>query len=329
MNNADEKPLLSVVNLHKYFSVGAGALLRKKETVRALNGVSLEINAGEAFCVVGESGCGKSTLARVVIGLNAPSSGEVHFDGDRVDSLTTKDRRPYRRRMQMIFQNPYASLNPRMTVGETLSEALSFHFPKLSAAESQDQVLQAMRETGLADEWHSRYPYQFSGGQRQRISIARALIIKPDFLIADEPIAALDVSIQAQILNLMIDLQEARRLAYLFITHDLSVVEHFGKRVAVMYLGTICEQANCSDLFARPRHPYTKILLDAVPRVKGKKMINFRSQGEVPTPINLPKGCVFHSRCPHASERCKREIPALKKVGESIVACHAVAEGRI
>ena len=228
--------------------------------VRAVNDVSVHIAAGEVLCVVGESGCGKTTLARVIAGLLRPTAGEVYYRGKRIDALSGRDRLPICRAMQMIFQNPYESLNPRMTVLQTLREALRFHFPETSGEERRTRMEKALADTGLSADALSRYPHQFSGGQRQRISIARALIVRPQCLIADEPVAALDLSVQAQILNLLTDLRETRKLAYLFITHDLSVVENFGDRAAVMYLGAVCETAPCRLLFSRPRHPYTRIL---------------------------------------------------------------------
>ncbi len=319
-----EAPLLRAENVAKHF-LGGGEFARR-EKVRALNGVSLAVRAGEAFCVVGESGCGKSTLARVIAGLHAPDSGAIYFDGARIDNISARRRRRFCRALQMIFQNPHGALNPRMKVGEMLAEALRFHFPKESGR--RQKAAAALEATGLAADALERYPHQFSGGQRQRISIARALVTAPRFIIADEPIAALDVSVQAQILNLLAELRRARGLAYLFITHDLSVVEHFGDRVAVMYLGRICETAACAELFARPRHPYTRILLDAAPKI-GKPPRPVRAAGEPPTPLNIPSGCPFHPRCPHAFSRCKTEIPILRADGESAVACHAAEEGRI
>ena len=321
-------PLLVVDNIVKHFRLGS-QFGGSKQLIRAVNGVSLQIVAGEVFCVVGESGCGKSTLARIIAGLHSPSSGAVHFDGQRVDNLSAAARRPFRRAMQMIFQNPQESINPRMTVGQTLEEALRFHFPSLSATQRREKIIAALRETGMDEDAMPRYPHQFSGGQRQRISIARALIVNPQCIIADEPIAALDVSVQAQILNLLSDLGEARQLAYFFITHDLSVVENFGHRAAVMYLGAICETASCDLLFARPRHPYTQILLETAPKI-GKPLTVAKLAGEPPSPLAVPAGCTFHPRCPHADNRCRRETPKLRRLLDgNEVACHAVEEERI
>ncbi|MGI9304588.1 MAG: oligopeptide/dipeptide ABC transporter ATP-binding protein, partial [Gammaproteobacteria bacterium] len=235
-----------------------------------------------------------------------------------------------RKRMQMIFQNPYASLNPRKTVQQTLEEPLRFHNPALGKGEVKDKVTEVMQSVGNDPSWGDHFPHEFSGGQRQRISIARALMVDPEFIVADEPISALDVSIQAQVLNLLMDAREQRGLTYLFITHDLSVVEHFGSRVAVMYLGTICELAPTRTLFATPWHPYTKALLSAIPRLGDERPEHVKLIGEVPTPVNLPSGCVFHGRCTYAKERCASEVPKLRKLDNGAsVACHAVEEGRL
>ena len=315
--------LVEIKNLHKRFpihgdlldqiSFKGGRLHLHREYVHAINGVDLKVAQGEALCVVGESGCGKSTVARTVMGLLSPSQGEICYQNKRIDHLSPRDMMPYRRKMQMIFQNPYASLNPRMTITQTLEEPIRFHQSQLSKGEMKDKVAEVMDSVGVDSSWGVRFPHEFSGGQRQRISIARALIVDPEFIVADEPISALDVSIQAQVLNLMMDAQEQRGLTYLFITHDLSVVEHFGTRVAVMYLGCVCEIAATRTLFDTPRHPYTNALLSAIPNLKDEKPNFIRLTGEVPTPVNLPSGCVFHGRCPHANERCSSEVPALRR----------------
>lgn len=331
--------LLSIRQLHKKFSISGdfldqikfkdGRIKRVQEFVHAINGVSLDVQRGEALCIVGESGCGKSTVARTVMGLLKPSAGEVHYEDQRIDTLSNQALLPYRRKMQMIFQNPYASLNPRMTIKQTLQEPVEFHNPGWGSSEVDDKVSEVMQSVGIDPSWGVRFPHEFSGGQRQRISIARALAVDPAFIVADEPISALDVSIQAQVLNLMMDAQEQRNLTYLFITHDLSVVEHFGTRVAVMYLGTVCELSPTRELFANPRHPYTQALLSAIPRLTDDRPAHIKLSGEVPTPVNLPSGCVFHGRCPHANERCKAEIPLLHTTSEGAqVACHGVEEGR-
>ena len=331
--------LVGVHNLYKEFPIHGGLLeqltfengrlIRKRESVKAISGVDLEVKKGESLCVVGESGCGKSTLARVVMGLIRPSQGEVTYDQKRIDDMSMGDMLPYRRKMQMIFQNPYASLNPRMTVQQTLEEPIRFHNPDLSNAEIKDIVVSVTKSVGVDPSWSSRYPHEFSGGQRQRISIARALAVDPEFIVADEPISALDVSIQAQVLNLLMDAREQRDLTFLFITHDLAVVEHFGSRVAVMYLGTLCELAPTRKLFSVPRHPYTQALLSAIPKLNQDSSDYIKLKGEVPTPVNLPSGCVFHSRCIHTNERCTREVPEIKVYDDTSIACHAVEEGRI
>ncbi|MBL1273217.1 MAG: ATP-binding cassette domain-containing protein [Oceanospirillales bacterium] len=333
-------PLVEIRGLEKRFDL-SGSLLeqitfkggrfqRKQEAVHAINGVDLQVHKGEALCVVGESGCGKSTIARTVMGLLSPSAGEVHYGDQRIDNLKGRDVLPYRRKMQMIFQNPYASLNPRMTIQQTLEEPIHFHRPDLARNEVRGKVQEVMESVGIDPDWGSRFGHEFSGGQRQRIAIARALAVDPEFIVADEPISALDVSIQAQVLNLLMEAQETRNLTYLFITHDLAVVEHFGTRVAVMYLGRVCELAETKTLFAEPRHPYTQALLSAIPRLEDARPNYIRLQGEVPTPVNLPSGCVFHGRCPYANERCRQEIPQMIATdGGAQVACHAVEEGRL
>ncbi len=297
--------------------------------VKAVNGVSFDIAEGETLSVVGESGCGKSTLARTVMRLYPPESGSIYYRGERIDRLSETSLKPYRKRMQMIFQDPYASLNPRMCVGDALKEPIRFHQPELSSQDVEDKVATLMKQVGIDPDWQDRFPHEFSGGQRQRISIARALAVDPEFIVADEPIAALDVSIQAQLLNLLMDLQRRLRLTYLFISHDLSVVKHISDRVAVMYLGTLCELAPCAMLFETPRHPYTSALLAAIPQF-GRRFEHRKLSGDVPTPIHLPSGCVFHGRCPHADRRCIEEIPRLIRLANgTAVACHGVEEGRI
>ena len=338
--SAGADQLLQIRDLYKAFPLSSGLLeqlqfehgrlVRKRESVQAINGVSLEVLRGEALCVVGESGCGKSTVARVVMGLLQPTRGSIHFDGQRIDGLPPKQQLPYRRRMQMIFQNPYASLNPRMTVRQTLEEPVRFHNPGISTAEVRDKVAGVMESVGVDPGWAQRFPHEFSGGQRQRISIARALTVDPELIVADEPISALDVSIQAQVLNLLMEAQEQRALTYLFITHDLSVVEHFGSRVVVMYLGAVCELADTATLFRSPRHPYTRALLSAIPRLDRERPAHIRLKGEIPTPIDLPSGCLFQTRCLHADDRCREERPQLRQLEDGCrVACHGVEEGRI
>ncbi len=338
MKNANG--LLTVKNLVKHFDISGGLLdqlsieqkriVRRRTTVKALNDVSLWINPRETLGVVGESGCGKSTLARTVLGLYPPNSGEIYYKDQRIDNLNPQRMLPYRKKMQMIFQDPYASLNPRMTVKRTLEEPITFHFRSITSREIEDKVAEVMQQVGVEPSWATRYPHEFSGGQRQRISIARALMVDPEFIVADEPVSALDVSIQAQILNLLMDAQEKRGLTYMFITHDLSVVEHISNRVAVMYLGNICELAPTKELFKSPRHPYTQALLSAIPVLGGQKAKHIKLKGEVPTPIDLPTGCVFHGRCTYANERCVRQIPQLIRLSSGAqVACHGIEEGRL
>ncbi|MCP3871922.1 MAG: ATP-binding cassette domain-containing protein [Desulfobacteraceae bacterium] len=332
--------LVSINNIVKHFDISGGMLDQlqfknfkpqlKKTTVKAVNNVSLEIRKGETLSVVGESGCGKSTLARVVMGLYPPNSGKILYNGARIDNLTHKQMLPFRKKMQMIFQDPYASLNPRKTVQQTLEEPLRFHNPKISNKDIQKKVERVMEQVGVDPLWIKRYPHEFSGGQRQRISIARGLILDPEFIVADEPVSALDVSIQAQILNLLMKAGRERQLTYLFITHDLSVVRHISTRVAVMYLGTLCELAKARDLFDTPQHPYTKALLSAIPVVGENQAKHIKLKGEVPTPVNLPAGCVFHARCVYADDRCTNQVPELRTLDNgTCVACHAVEENQI
>ena len=335
MNNGaeSEAPLLRVRGLVKSF-VGGGEWTAERRTVRAVDGVDLSVRAGETFCVVGESGCGKSTLARLLVGLESPDAGEVHFAGRRVDNLSPAARRPLRREMQMIFQNPYASLNPRMTTGATLREALRFHFPRAAKSEIESRAVDALTATGLTADALARYPHQFSGGQRQRLSIARALCVEPRFIVADEPVAALDVSVQAQILNLLVELQETRGLTYLFISHDLAVVESFAHTVAVMYLGRICEAGAGAAFFARPLHPYSRALLAAAPRLAGAdgrepEAGSDAEEDGAAAAIETPAGCSFHPRCRFAGDNCRHETPALRAFESRQVACHAVFEKRI
>jgi len=333
-------PLISVRKVVKEFDISGGFLdqisltskgfARKRTIVHAVTSISFEIEEGETLSVVGESGCGKSTLARTIIGLYRPNSGEIFYGNTRIDTLSEKQMLPFRKKMQMIFQDPYASLNPRMQVKQILEEPIYFHNRGIKKGEVKDIVANVMEQVGINPAWAYRYPHEFSGGQRQRISIARALIVNPEFIVADEPISALDVSIQAQILNLMLDMQEQRKLTYLFISHDLSVVQHISSRVAVMYLGTLCELATSEILFSTPQHPYTKALLSAVPRIGRKRDKHVKLTGEVPSPINILPGCVFKGQCPHVASRCQQEIPqAMLTSCGSLVACHGIEEGWI
>ena len=317
-------PLLRVRGLKKYFPIRTGLLQRATGSVKAVDGVSFDIAAGETLALVGESGCGKTTTGRAVLRLVEPTAGDIAFDGVDVRALGGEPLRRLRRRMQIVFQDPYGSLNPRMTVGNAIKEGLIVH--KLArGAEADRRVATLLDEVGLRPEFATRYPHEFSGGQRQRIGIARALAVEPSFIVCDEPVSALDVSVQAQVVNLLRDLQRERGLAYLFIAHDLAVVAHMADRVAVMYLGHIVELAPRAQLFATPRMPYTKALLSAVP-VPDPSASRQRLllPGEPPSPANPPSGCVFHPRCPHPAKdaACTRIVPPLEELSPGhFVAC--------
>ncbi len=326
-----DTPVIELRDVHKRFESRPDIAQRilslagrpmDRRTVHAVNGVSLSVARGEVVGLVGESGCGKSTLGRVVAGLHRQSSGELYYQGRDVGGLQGADKLAYTLGVQMIFQDPQASLNPRQRLRQILGEALKVH--KLApAAEIPARVDRALAEVGLDREYRDRFPHQISGGQRQRIGIARALLVAPKFLVCDEPVAALDVSIQAQVINLFMDLREQHGFTYLFISHDLGVVRHISDRVAIMYLGKIVEQAKASEIFAHPNHPYTQALMAEVPDVerRGRKFTPIR--GEIPSPLNPPSGCTFHPRCPHAMPRCKEEAPELKTIAPGHVsACH-------
>ena len=318
-------PLLKVENLVKQFPIKGGLFSRVVDHVHAVDGVSFELAAGETLGVVGESGCGKSTTGRCILRLIEPTSGEVTFEGRSVTAAGKSELRALARDMQIIFQDPYASLNPRMTVGAIVGEALTIHKLAKTPGEYHDRIVQLLETVGLAADHMRRFPYEFSGGQRQRIGIARALAVSPKLIVCDEAVSALDVSIQAQVINLLEDLRSQFNLTYIFIAHDLSVVEHISHRVAVMYLGRIVEIAPSKALYTNPLHPYTEALMSAVPipdpSVKRKRI---PLQGDVPSPIHPPKGCHFHTRCPIAQKPlCSTEKPALKQSGEGHwVACH-------
>jgi oligopeptide transport system ATP-binding protein len=318
-------PLLRVQNLVKHFPIQGGLLGRTVDHVHAVDGVSFDLAAGETLGVVGESGCGKSTTGRCILRLIEPSSGEVWFNGQNVTTANKTELRALARDMQIIFQDPYASLNPRMTVGAIVGEALTIHKLAKTAREHEERVVQLLETVGLNADHMRRYPHEFSGGQRQRIGIARALAVSPKLIVCDEAVSALDVSIQAQVINLLEDLREQFKLTYIFIAHDLSVVEHISHRVAVMYLGRIVEIAPAKALYTEPRHPYTEALLAAVPIPDPSiKRTRVHLQGDVPSPIHPPPGCHFHTRCPIAQKGlCDKEKPVLKTVGEGhAVACH-------
>ncbi|TAJ32140.1 MAG: dipeptide ABC transporter ATP-binding protein [Reyranella sp.] len=319
------EPLLSVTGLTKHFPVKRGIVFQSAVgTVRAVDGLTFDVAPGETLALVGESGCGKSTTGRLVLRLIEATEGTIRFAGRDVRGLGRGDLRDLRRNMQIIFQDPYASLNPRLTVGEALAEPLRLH-GLASGAALQRRIEELLAEVGLSA-WHAlRYPHEFSGGQRQRIGIARALASQPKLIVCDEPVSALDVSIQAQVINLLQDLKNKLGLSYIFIAHDLAVVRHISDRVAVMYLGKIVELAPKRSLFAMPRHPYTQALLSAVPVPDPTaQRARIRLAGDVPSPLNPPKGCRFHTRCAHAQDRCKVEEPLLRPVGAQgqIVACH-------
>ena len=317
-------PLLEVRELKKHFPITRGVMARVSGQVYAVDGVSFEIGRGETLGLVGESGCGKSTVGRTVLKLVQPTSGRIVVDGTDITDLDAAQMFPYREKMQMIYQDPYASLNPRMTAGDIVGEPLIIH--RVAAREERrDRVAALFARVGLRPELMSSYPHEFSGGQRQRIGIARALALDPELIIGDEPVSALDVSIQAQIINLLMDLQDEYGLSYLFVAHDLAVVEHISHRVAVMYLGLIVELTDKTSLFEMPLHPYSEALLSAVPvpKARAKRRERVILSGDVPSPINPPPGCHFHTRCPYAMPRCRHEAPALREVTPAHwAACH-------
>ena len=309
---SETRPLLEVTDLVKHYPVRGGVLRRRIGTVHAVDGVSFTVGAGETLGLVGESGCGKSTVARSVLRLIEPSSGAIRLNGEEITHLSKAELRPHRRSMQIVFQDPFASLNPRMTAGDIVGEPLSVH-GLASGQKRQERVAELFRQVGLRPDQMKNFPHQFSGGQRQRICIARALSLGPSLIVCDEPVSALDVSIQAQVINLLIDLQRQHDFSYLFIAHDLAVVAHISHRVAVMYLGRIVEISDKRELFANPRHPYTQALLASVPVADPKiKHLTPLIDGDVPSPINPPSGCAFHTRCRYVMDRCKIERPALK-----------------
>ena len=328
---ASDRPLVDVRDAARWFDVSAPwlerVLSRKPRTMlRAVDGVSFSIRKGETLALVGESGCGKSTIARLLVGLYPLTRGTITFDGQPLSDMDGSGGLALRKRLQMIFQDPYASLNPRWRVGRIVAEPILAH-TTMTKQEREARVDALLAQVGLHPTDRDRYPHQFSGGQRQRISIARALAVNPEFLVCDEPTSALDVSVQAQVLNIMKDLQRKLGLTYLFISHNLAVVHHVADRVGVMYLGRIVEISDRDSLFENPQHPYTRMLLSAIPDVTGTGTRRTPVAGEVPNPLNPPTGCTFHPRCPFAREVCKAESPVMVTKGENQVACHGIAEG--
>lgn len=315
--------ILEVQNLKQYFSLG------KNKVVKAVDDISFFINKGETFGLVGESGCGKSTAGRSVLGITKPTSGRILYDGMDISTYTKAQKLQFKKNAQMIFQDPYACLDPRMTIGSIIKEGMEVHF-HYSRKEADEKVRELLDKVGLTEDYASRFPHELSGGQRQRIGIARALAVEPEFIVCDEPIAALDVSIQAQVVNLLMKVQEERRHAYLFISHDLSMVRHISDQIGVMYLGSFVEMAPKNEIYAHPLHPYTKALFSAIP--KPDPDLNWaktrvKLEGEVPSPINTPEGCKFCARCPYANQRCRQETPVLQDVGSGhMVACHRLDE---
>jgi peptide/nickel transport system ATP-binding protein len=326
-----ERPLVEVHDAARWFDVSAPWLERMlsrkpRSILRAVDGVSFSIRKGETLALVGESGCGKSTIARMLVGLYPLTRGTITFDGQPISNMQGRSGLALRKRLQMIFQDPYASLNPRWRVGRIIAEPMLAH-TDMTEQERDDRVDMLLTQVGLHPSDKSRFPHQFSGGQRQRISIARALAVNPEFLVCDEPTSALDVSVQAQVLNIMKDLQRNLGLTYLFISHNLAVVHHVADRVGVMYLGRIVEIADRDTLFANPQHPYTRMLLSAIPDMTGQGRKRTPVAGEVPNPLNPPSGCTFHPRCPFVRERCKIEAPVTQNFKGVEIACHGVAEG--
>ena len=316
-------PVLRVQGLRTWFPVRRGVLQTVQGRVKAVDGVDFEIAPGETLCLVGESGCGKSTVGKTVMRLLPPTGGRIWLGDTEVTGLGEEAMRPHRRQLQMVFQDPYASLNPRMRAGDTVAEPLE-NYGQGDAAQRREQVRALLEKVGLREDAMHRFPFEFSGGQRQRLGIARALALNPRLIVADEPVSALDVSVQAQVLNLLRDLQDELGLAYLFISHDLGVVEHVGHRIAVMYLGRIVEMGPRERIFSAPTHPYTEALMAAAPvadpRARRERLV---IEGDVPSPMNPPSGCHFHTRCPHAQERCRSQTPELRAVAQGhVVACH-------
>ncbi len=316
------EPVIRVEHLKKFFPV-KGKLFEKKQYVKAVNDISFSIRRGETLGIVGESGCGKSSLGRTVLKVHQPDSGHIYFNGTDITKLNEKQMHPYRQKMQMIFQDPYASLNPRFTVGETIAEPMEI-YQMYDPKERMERVQQLMETVGLKPDHIRRYPHEFSGGQRQRIGIARTLALNPEFIVCDEPFSALDVSIQAQIINLLEKIQDERKISYIVVAHDLNAVRHISHNIGVMYLGHLIEIGPAAEVYQNPKHPYTKALISSIPVADpdytglGKRII---LEGEVPSPIHVPKGCPFSTRCKYCTEKCKEQMPELRTVGEEQVAC--------
>jgi dipeptide transport system ATP-binding protein len=328
MSNTNENLILKGTDLKQHYVVNQG-FFKEDALVKAVDGISFELERGKTLAVVGESGCGKSTLGRMLTMIETPTSGELNYKGQNLLTLSKSEQMALRQRIQIIFQNPYGSLNPRKKIGDILEEPLVIN-TKLNKAERKAKALLIMSKVGLKTEHYDRYPHMFSGGQRQRIAIARGLMLDPNVIVADEPVSALDVSVQAQVLNLMMDLQQEFGLSYVFISHDLSVVEHIADEVMVMYLGKVVEQGPKEQVFANPKHPYTLALMSSTPQLSpDKRRKRIKLQGELPSPLNPPSGCAFHGRCSFADNRCKTETPLLRREGEQLIACHAVEEQRM
>lgn len=326
--SVDQAPILKAVDLKRYYKVPQG-FRQPDATVKALDGVSFNLDAGKTLAIVGESGCGKSTLGRLLTMIETPTHGEIDFEGQDLLRLDRETAKVLRQKIQIVFQNPYGSLNPRKKIGQILEEPLIIN-TSLSKAERKAKALAIMAKVGLKTEHYDRYPHMFSGGQRQRIAIARGLMLDPKIVVADEPVSALDVSVQAQVLNLMMDLQDELGVSYVFISHDLSVVEHIADEVIVMYLGRVVEHTTKAELFANPRHPYTQALLSSTPQLNPEnRRERIKLEGELPSPLDPPKGCAFHARCQFANERCHVEQPKLVEHDNLRIACHAVEEDRI